>query len=47
MNRQNEQRYRDMILSRGSTADAGACTEPSEVGIRLEQRGLEETSDEQ
>ena len=51
MTRENGQRYRDMILSRGSTADAGALyrdfrgRDPS-IQPLLQERGLEESADE-
>ena len=52
MTRENGQRYRDMILSRGSTEDVGALyrefrgRDPS-IKPLLKERGLEETPDEQ
>ena len=52
MTRENGQRFRDMILSRGSTEDLGALyrafsgRDPS-IEPLLQQRGLEETPDEQ
>ena len=52
MTRENGQRYRDMILSRGSTEDLAALyrafrgRDPS-IKPLLQQRGLEETPDEQ
>ncbi len=51
MTRANGQRYRDMILSRGSTDDAGALFRAfrgrdPRIEPLLEQRGLEETPDE-
>ena len=51
MSRANGQRYRDMILSRGSTDDAGALFRAfrgrdPKIEPLLEQRGLVETSDE-
>lgn len=52
MTRENGQRYRDLILSRGSTEDLGALyrafrgRDPS-IQPLLQQRGLEETPDEQ
>jgi peptidyl-dipeptidase Dcp len=52
MTRANGQRYRDMVLSRGSTADAGALfrafrgRDPS-IEPLLKERGLVETPDEQ
>ena len=52
LTRENGQRYRDMILSRGSTEDLGALyrafrgRDPS-IKPLLQQRGLEETPDEQ
>ena len=52
MTRENGQRYRDMILSRGSTEDLGTLyrafrgRDPS-IQPLLQERGLEETPDEQ
>ncbi|MFL5460365.1 MAG: peptidyl-dipeptidase Dcp [Gemmatimonadales bacterium] len=52
MTRENGQRYRDMILSRGSTEDLGTLyrafrgRDPS-IEPLLQQRGLKETPDEQ
>jgi peptidyl-dipeptidase Dcp len=51
MTRENGQRYRDLILSRGSTAEAGALyrafrgRDPS-IAPLLQERGLEKTADE-
>jgi peptidyl-dipeptidase Dcp len=51
MTRENGRRYRDMILSRGSTADAGALyrafrgRDPS-IQPLLQERGLNETAEE-
>ena len=51
LTRANGQRYRDMILARGSTEDAGALFRAfrgrdPEIGPLLEQRGLVETAGE-
>jgi peptidyl-dipeptidase Dcp len=51
MTRENGQRYRDMILSRGSTDDAGALFRAfrgrdPKIEPLLEERGLEATPDE-
>ncbi|HEY0350782.1 MAG TPA: M3 family metallopeptidase [Gemmatimonadales bacterium] len=51
MTRANGQRYRDMILSRGSTTDAGELFRDfrgrdPKIEPLLQQRGLEETPDE-
>jgi peptidyl-dipeptidase Dcp len=52
MTRENGQRFRDMILSRGSTADVGALYRAfrgrdPRIEPLLKERGLEETPDEQ